>query len=243
VRAIRAFGRNFHDNAVMSYRTHETPDAIVLAPTTSTPTASVVWLHGLGADGHDFVPIVPDLRLPADLGVRFVFPHAPMRPVSLNRGLPMRAWYDIKELSIGAAEDAAGIGDSAARVDEYLQRERALGIAANRIVLAGFSQGGAMALHSGLRAAETLAGVLALSTYLPLRDRLTGEASGANRLTPILMCHGRHDPVLTIQIGRLSRDALLRQGYAVEWKEYDMQHQVCAEEIDDITQWLQRVLA
>jgi phospholipase/carboxylesterase len=227
----------------MSYRMQEDQDAVILTPVAVPTTASVIWLHGLGADGHDFVPIVPDLRLPADLGVRFVFPHAPKRAVSLNQGMHMRAWYDIKALSIGAIEDAAGITDSAARVDGYLQRERASGIAVNRIVIAGFSQGGAMALHSGLRCTQTLAGILALSCYLPLRDRLALEATEANHQTPILMCHGRHDPVLTIQIGRLSRDALLQQGFAVEWKEYDMQHQVCAAEIADIAQWFQRLLA
>jgi len=220
----------------------EDQDAVILTPATA-PTASVIWLHGLGADGHDFVPIVPDLQLPAALGVRFVFPHAPKRAVSLNQGMQMRAWYDIKALSMGAIEDAEGIADSAARVDGYLRRERACGIAANRIVIAGFSQGGAMALHTGLRCTQTLAGILALSCYLPLRDRLAAEATDANRQTPILMCHGRHDSVLTIQIGRLSRDALLQQGFAVEWKEYDMQHQVCAAEIADIAQWLQRLLA
>ncbi|HEY6456923.1 MAG TPA: alpha/beta fold hydrolase [Steroidobacteraceae bacterium] len=227
----------------MNHRTREDEDAVVLAPATITPDASVIWLHGLGADGHDFVPIVPDLRLPAALGVRFVFPHAPVRPVSLNQGLPMRAWYDIKLLSIGAAEDAAGIVDSAARVQGYLQREYAQGIAPGRIVLAGFSQGGAIALHCGARAAEPLAGILALSTYLPLRDRLAAEASAAGRTTPVLMCHGRNDPVVSIEYGELSRDALRQHGFTVEWREYAMQHEVCAREIDDISAWLRLVLA
>jgi phospholipase/carboxylesterase len=226
----------------MTYHTREDQDAVFLTPTAASPTASVIWLHGLGADGHDFVPLVPQLGLPAALSVRFVFPHAPVRAVSLNQGLRMRAWYDIKDLSIGAIEDAVGIADSAARLDGYLRREREQGIPANRIVLAGFSQGGAMALYSGLRRAESLAGVLALSTYLPLRDRLATEASDANRKTPILMCHGRHDPLVAIQIGRLSRDTLLQQGYAVQWNEYAMQHEVCTAEIDDIATWLQRLL-
>jgi phospholipase/carboxylesterase len=232
----------FHDNVTMKYRTREDDDAVILTPVSASPTASVIWLHGLGADGHDFVPLVPELRLPPALAVRFVLPHAPVRAVSLNYGLQMRAWYDIKAISADAIEDATGIADSAARLDEYLQRERAQAIPANRIVLAGFSQGGAMALYSGLRCAETLAGVLALSAYLPLRERLVAQASAANRKTPILMCHGRQDSVVTIQIGRLSRDALLREGYAVQWNEYAMQHEVCATEIDDIAIWLTRLL-
>ena len=227
----------------MPYRTREDEDAVVLVPATLTADASVIWLHGLGADGHDFLPIVPDLRLPAALGVRFVFPHAPVRPVSLNQGLPMRARYDIQLLSIGAAEDAAGIVDSAARVRGYLQREYAQGIAPGRTVVAGFSQGGAIALHCGARTPEPLGGVLALSTYLPLRDRLAAEASAAGRATPILMCHGRNDPVVAIEHGELSRDALRQQGFAVQWFEYPMQHEVCAREIDDIAAWLQRALA
>jgi phospholipase/carboxylesterase len=222
----------------MSYGLSEDEDAVLLSPSTGTATASVIWLHGLGADGHDFVPIVPDLRLPSTLAVRFVFPHAPVRAVSLNHGMAMRAWYDIKVLSIDSAEDAEGIAESAARVDRYLQRERALGIAPDRIVIAGFSQGGAMALHSGLRCEQPLAGILALSAYLPLRQRLAMEAGEANHRTPILMCHGRQDPVVAVQYGMLSRDALLQQGYDVQWKEYAMQHEVCAQEIADIAAWL-----
>jgi phospholipase/carboxylesterase len=226
----------------MKYHTREDQEAVFVTPATVTPTASVIWLHGLGADGHDFAQLVPHLQLPATLGVRFVLPHAPVRPVSLNQGMPMRAWYDIKALTAGAIEDAAGIADSAVRMESYVQREREHGIAAQRIVFAGFSQGGAMALHSALRYAEPLAGVLALSAYLALRDRLAIEGSAANRNTPILMCHGQYDPVLPLQIGQLSRDALLRQGYAVQWKEYAMRHEVCAEEIGDIALWLQQRL-
>ena len=225
----------------MTYRLQENEQAVLLTPD-DAPTASVIWMHGLGADGRDFVPIVPQLALAPAAAIRFVFPHAPLRPVTLNRGMSMRAWYDIRELSAGSVEDAAGILESAARLDGLIERERALGIRADRIVLAGFSQGGAMALQVALRYRESLAGVLALSTYLPMRDRLAGEASDANRTTPILMCHGRNDPVLTIQLGRLSRDALLALGYAVEWKEYGMQHEVCAEEISDIARWLKRRL-
>lgn len=225
----------------MTHRLLENEESVLLTPEVS-PTASVIWMHGLGADGRDFVPIVPQLGLAPANGVRFVFPHAPRRPVTLNRGMSMRAWYDIRELSGGSLEDAEGILESATRLDGFIERERALGIRADRILLAGFSQGGAMALQVALRYRESLGGVLALSTYLPLRDRLAREASEANRTIPILMCHGRNDPVLAIQLGRLSRDALLALGYAVEWKEYGMQHEVCAEEIGDIARWLRRRL-
>ena len=225
----------------MTYQLQENEQAVLLTPD-AAPTASVIWMHGLGADGRDFVPLVPQLGLAPAAGIRFVFPHAPRRPVTLNGGMPMRAWYDIRELSAGSLEDAAGILESAARLDGFIERERALGIRADRIVLAGFSQGGAMALQVALRYRESLAGVMALSTYLPLRDRLASEASEANRTISILMCHGRNDPVLTIQLGRLSRDALQALGYAVQWKEYDMRHEVCEEEIGDIARWLRKAL-
>ena len=227
----------------MRYQTREDQDAVILSPVAGPPDASVLWLHGLGADGHDFAPLIPLIELPPQLRIRFVLPHAPVRAVSLNQGLQMRAWYDIKALSDGAPEDAAGIAESGARVEGYIQREREQGIPAQRIVLAGFSQGGAMVLYSGLRCMQRLAGVLALSTYLPLRDRLACEASEANQHTPILMCHGRDDPVLTFQIGEMSRDALLRLGYAVQWREYRMRHEVCPAEIADIATWLQQVFA
>jgi phospholipase/carboxylesterase len=215
----------------------ESADAVVLAPATPA-TASVIWLHGLGADGNDFVPIVPELRLPPGLALRFVFPHAPMRPVTINNGMRMRAWYDIKELSASGAADEAGIRESAAILAKFIQRERDAGIAANRIVVAGFSQGGAIALHAALRHPERLAGVMALSTYLPLRATLAAEAAKANHDLPILMCHGSFDPVLPLQLGSTSRDLLLAAGYPVEWKEYPMQHQVCIDEIRDIAAWL-----
>jgi phospholipase/carboxylesterase len=225
----------------MSYRLEEHDDAVMLLPE-QPASACVIWLHGLGADGRDFVPIVPELRLPRALQVRFVFPHAPVRAVTINNGMRMRAWYDILELSLGRAEDAIGIRDSAARVEAMIARETAAGIAARRIVLAGFSQGGAIALQAGLRHGEALAGVLALSTYLPLQSSLAAEASAANRATPILMCHGRFDPLLPVQLGQLSRDALRALGYEVQWHEYPMQHQVCAEEIADVAAWLGGVL-
>jgi phospholipase/carboxylesterase len=225
----------------MSHRLQESVDAVLLAPA-ATATASVIWLHGLGADGHDFVPIVPELQLPPALAVRFVFPHAPMRPVTINNGMRMRAWYDIKVLSAGGPEDEAGIRDSATILARYIDKERGAGIAANRIVIAGFSQGGAIALHAALRHPERLAGVMGLSTYLPLRATFAAEAAAVNRDLPILMCHGRFDPMLPMQLGVASRDLLRGLGHAVEWKEYPMQHQVCPEEIRDIAAWLSAIL-
>jgi phospholipase/carboxylesterase len=204
-----------------------------------SPRASIIWLHGLGADGHDFEPIVPELGLPASLPVRFVFPHAPLMPVTINGSAVMRAWYDVTG---DGREDETGIRASQARVEALMAREKAGGIAAASIVLAGFSQGGAVALQTGLRYPERLAGLLALSTYLPLADKLAAEASPANRTVPILMCHGLHDPLIPQARALRSRDALRAVGYAVDWKEYPMPHAVCAEEIADIGRWLRRVL-
>jgi phospholipase/carboxylesterase len=225
----------------MKYRQSETSAAVFLEPE-SKPVASVIWLHGLGADGHDFVPIVPELELPGTLAVRFVFPHAPVRPVTINNGMRMRAWYDILALSGAARQDEGGIRDSAATLDSFIAREREGGIPARSVVVAGFSQGGAIALHGSLRYPERLAGVMALSTYLPLPERLADEASEANRDLPILMCHGTADPVLPLQMGEVSRDRLIAAGYPVEWKAYPMQHQVSLAEIADISGWLARQL-
>jgi phospholipase/carboxylesterase len=204
-----------------------------------SPRASIIWLHGLGADGHDFEPIVPELGLLGSLPVRFVFPHAPLMPVTINGFAVMRAWYDVTG---DGREDEAGIRASQSCVEALVAREKASGIGAASIVLAGFSQGGAVALQTGLRYPERLAGLLALSTYLPLADRLAAEASPANRTVPILMCHGLHDPLIPLARASQSRDALRALGYAVEWKEYPMPHTVCAEEIADIGGWLRRVL-
>jgi phospholipase/carboxylesterase len=220
----------------------ETADAVVLTPAMPA-TASVLWLHGLGADGHDFVPIVPELRLPASPAVRFVFPHAAMRAVTLNMGMRMRAWYDIRTLTAEGRADEAGLRESLARVAGLIAAERALGIASERIVIAGFSQGAATALHAALRHPEPLAGVLALSCYLPLQAALAAELSEANRATPIFMCHGQQDPVLPLALGLMARDWLRAAGYRVEWKEYPMQHQVCQPEIQDIGVWLRSRLA
>jgi phospholipase/carboxylesterase len=229
----------------MPYRPLESEDAIVLAPDRA-PVASVIWLHGLGADGYDFVPIVEELRLPASTPVRFVFPHAAMRPVTINNGFVMRAWYDI--LSLGPArdrgrtEDEAGVQESADAISRFVAAEAAAGVAEDRIVLAGFSQGGAMALHTALRHPRRLAGIMALSAYLPLQSQLAGEASPANRETPLLMCHGLRDGVVPLALGAGARDELQRLGYRVEWRTYPMDHQVSMEEIADISAWLQRVL-
>lgn len=206
------------------------------------PTAAVIWLHGLGADGHDFEPIVPELGLAATPAVRFVFPHAPMRAVTINGGAVMRAWYDIVSLDGVRREDDAGVRASQASVEALIARETSRGIPAGRLVLAGFSQGGAIALQTGLRHAERLAGIMALSTYLPLAATLLAEGSAANRDVPIFMAHGRHDGLIPIERATISREALRKAGYDVEWHDYAMEHAVCGEEIDHIAAWLRAVL-
>ena len=210
--------------------------------TAPQPTASVIWLHGLGADGRDFVPIIPDLGLPSDLAVRFVFPHAPHRPVTINRGYVMRAWYDIAETEFGRREDEAGIRESEQTVRALIQCETERGVASERIVLAGFSQGGAVVLHTGLRLPQRLAGIMALSTYLPLADTLKAEAHPANADVPIFMAHGTDDPIIPLALGESSADLLTRRGANLEWRTYEMEHSVCLDEIQDIAGWLTRVL-
>lgn len=205
------------------------------------PDAAVIWLHGLGADGHDFEPIVPELRLPESLRIRFVFPNAPLRAVTINGGMRMPAWYDILQLG-GGAEDEAGIRASQAQVEQLMAREQARGVPLPRIVLAGFSQGGAIVLHTGLRQPAPIAGIVALSTYLPLAGKLAAERSAASAGVPVFMAHGRHDPM--IQMGRAlaSREALEKLGYKVEWREYAMPHSVCVQEIADMAAFLVRIL-
>lgn len=225
----------------MSHQKTENDSGVTLEPK-SAANAAVIWLHGLGADGNDFVPIVPELDLPRHLQARFVFPHAEVRPVTLNGGMAMRAWYDILSLDRGGAQDEAGIRGAAARVDALIAEQEAAGVARERIVVAGFSQGGAIALHTGLRHPQQLAGVMGLSTYLPLDHTLEAEASAANRAMPILMCHGSRDPMLPMALGQGSCQHLARMGWAPEWREYPMEHQVCMEEIRDISEWLQRIL-
>lgn len=208
------------------------------------PSASIIWMHGLGADGNDFVPVVNELGLDGT-AVRFVFPHAPMRAVTINNGYVMRAWYDV---SFGDLEgksrrpDAVGIHESQESIAALVEREAGRGIASGKIVLAGFSQGGAIALQTGLRHPERLAGVMALSTYLPLADSLPLEAAPANKATPIFMAHGLFDPVVPLVMGAGSMTFLTGLGYGVEWHQYPMQHSVCAEEIGDIGAWLRKVL-
>ena len=208
--------------------------------TGASPRAAVIWLHGLGADGHDFEPLVPELGLPAAPALRFVFPHAPLQAVTINGGAVMRAWYDITG---DGRQDAAGIRASQTRVEALIARERARGIAARSIVLAGFSQGGAVALQTGLRHPERLAGILALSAYLPLPDTLAHEASEANRGVPIFMGHGTEDPLIPLSWATRSREHLVALGYAIEWREYQMPHSVCAEEIEDVGRWLSGILS
>ena len=211
--------------------------------TAPSPRAAVIWMHGLGADGYDFVDVPPALRLPESLAVRFVFPHAPMRPVTINGGMVMRAWYDIRPDAGARREDEPGLRQSQRQVEALIAREKARGVPAARIVLAGFSQGGAMALQTGLRHPERLAGIMALSCYLPLADRVAAEASAANRDVPIFLAHGTHDPLIPLTRARRARESLTGLGYAVEWHEYPMPHSVCDAEIRDIGAWLARILA
>jgi len=207
------------------------------------PTAAVIWLHGLGADGNDFVPIVGEMRLPAALPIRFVFPHAPVRPVTLNNGFRMRAWYDLSTGDITNRADVAGVRESQAHVEALIAREKARGIEARRIVIAGFSQGGVIALHTGVRHAERLAGIIALSTYVVLPEKLAEEASPANRDVPIFMAHGTFDPMVRPEWGEAGRKALTAVGFSVEWHTYPMPHSVVWEEIEAVSAFLARVLA
>jgi phospholipase/carboxylesterase len=210
--------------------------------TAPKPNAAVIWLHGLGADGHDFEPVVPELVRRGERAWRFIFPNAPVRPVTINGGMSMRAWYDLKGLDRRAAEDLAGFRDSDAQIRRLIAREGERGIPAGRIVLAGFSQGAAVSLYTAPRHPEALAGVMALSGYLPAEGPLRAERAPANDATPIFMAHGRGDAVLPMALGVQSRDYLSAQGYAVEWHDYPMAHAVCAEEIADIRDFLFRVL-
>ncbi len=216
-------------------------DAIQLE-TRPDPTVAVIWLHGLGADGSDFVPIVRELDLRGCPGIRFVFPHAPTMPVTINNGYVMRAWYDILGSQIDRKEDESGLRASQRAVELLIEREKSRGIASNRIILAGFSQGCAMTLQTGLRHPEKLGGLLCLSGYLPLFATIAAESHPVNQETPIFMAHGRMDPVIPIDRAEKSRDALRSLGYTVEWHDYAMPHSVCAEEVEDISLWFQQVL-
>lgn len=202
------------------------------------PQIAVIWLHGLGADGNDFVPMVPEIVAAGWPAVRFVFPHAPRRPITINGGMSMRAWYDITGMEIAQRQDEAGIRGSIGQVEALIGREIGRGIPASHIILAGFSQGAAMALSAGLRHPQRLAGIIALSGYLPLERELAGERSAANADVPIFIGHGSLDPVVPQTLGMLSRDFLRSHGYTVDWHSYTMAHQVCIEEIADLRAWM-----
>ncbi len=205
------------------------------------PVHAVIWLHGLGADGNDFVPIVEELALPP-LGIRFVFPHAPMRPVTINGGFVMRAWYDIAYQDLVMREDEAGIRQSQELVEQLIARERTRGVPMDNIVLAGFSQGGVIALQTGLRQSERLAGVMSLSAYLPLTGLVEKERNAANQGMPVFLGHGTADNIVALSLGLSTRDTLLKLGYDVGWHQYPMAHSVCPMELRDIGNWLSRVL-
>ena len=210
--------------------------------TTAAPTRAVIWLHGLGADGYDFVPVVKELEALGAPPARYVFPHAPMMPVTINDGFVMRAWYDIRTADLAQREDEQTIRDSQRSVEELIEREVQRGMPRSRVVLAGFSQGAAITLHTGLRQAEPLAGLIALSGYLPLADRLAAERHPASSEVPVLMAHGTDDPVVAVARASRSRDLLGSLGYEVSWHEYPMAHAVCAEEIEAIAAFLRRRL-
>jgi len=211
------------------------------------PDGAVIWLHGLGADGHDFEPIVPELQLDEFADIRFVFPHAPVRPVTINGGIPMRAWYDVMSLDRSGPQDEAGIRDSAEALAQLIQREHERGVPYDRIVVAGFSQGGAIAMHTAMRFAEKLAGLMALSTWMPLEATIDREVmqspESQPRDLPILMAHGSFDPMLPIAAGQHARDIMQKAGFDVQWHDYPMAHAVCAEEIAEIRRWLQSIFS
>lgn len=215
--------------------------ALVIEPKRDA-SASVIWLHGLGADGHDFEPIVPELGL-GDAPIRFIFPHAPERPVTINMGMRMRAWYDITAPDLSQGQDEAGTRESEQLLQAWIEHEVEQGIAADRIILAGFSQGGAIALHTGLRYPQRIGGIMALSTYLPLADSVADEKHAANADAPIFMAHGSEDPVIPLAFAEQSRDRLIELGHEVEWHQYPMPHSVCMEEVSAIGDWLKNQLA
>lgn len=211
------------------------------------PDGTVIWLHGLGADGHDFEPIVAELDLDKQADLRFVFPHAPVRPVTINGGIPMRAWYDVMSLDRSGPQDEAGIRDSAETLKQLIEREHDRGVDYDRVVLAGFSQGGAIAMHTAMRFPEKLAGLMALSTWMPLEATIDGEVmqspESQPRDLPVLMAHGSFDPMLPIAVGQHARDIMQKAGFNVQWHEFPMAHAVCAEEIAEIRRWLLSIFA
>ncbi|MCK5383115.1 MAG: dienelactone hydrolase family protein [Gammaproteobacteria bacterium] len=217
-------------------------DAVEINPA-GTPRACIIWLHGLGADGHDFEPLIPQLGLVDALGVRVVLPHAPRRPVTINGGSVMPAWYDIVAQDFNRGQDSAGICESEQQLQALIRREIESGIPAENILLAGFSQGGAIVLHTGLRYPQPLAGILALSSYLLQPDALAAEHAAVNDRIPIMMAHGTRDPVVPLSMAEQSREVLQQQGYRVAWHSYPMQHAVCPDEVRDIRDWLVQRLA
>lgn len=216
-------------------------DSITLE-TSKNPDASIIWLHGLGADGHDFESIVPELNLPESLKIRFIFPHAPSIPVTVNGGYVMPAWYDIYGGGVLDGEDEEGLRRSQKQIIELIEAENKKGVSAKRIILAGFSQGGAMTLFAGLRYPQKLAGLMVLSGYLPMAEALTAEMSEANAKTAVFMAHGKQDSVVPFKGARISKEFLLKRGLPVEWHEYAMQHSLHPQEIKDISAWIQRAL-
>jgi phospholipase/carboxylesterase len=224
-----------------AYRQLDTESEVTLEPAVAAQ-ATLILLHGLGADGWDFVPIADELRSPNLPAIRWIFPHAPMRPVTVNAGYVMRAWYDIKAFTPEGRADSAGLAESVERLHDYLRAETERGVPTSRTVVAGFSQGGAVALTGALSWPEQLAGILAMSTYLPFPERVSAERPVAGPRPPVLMCHGRRDGVVPVEMGLEARDALQGMGYAVDWHEYPMEHEVCAAELSEIRRWLIRVL-
>jgi len=217
-------------------------DAVVIEPE-GKADSSVILMHGLGADGFDFQTLVPELRLPPEPSIRWVFPHAPLRPVTINGGFRMRAWYDIVAIDPSVPEDESGIRESANAIGDLIQTEKKDGIKAQRIVIAGFSQGGAMALFTALRWPERLAGLAAMSCYLPLPDTLAAEAHPSSSTLPVFMAHGTLDPVVPLELGETARDRLRASGYGVSWHTYEMEHGLCMQEVADLREWLLGVLS
>lgn len=225
----------------MAIADRDLPECVV-TETGPDPERTVIWLHGLGADGHDFAPIVAQLDSARSRAVRFVFPHAPIRPVTVNGGMRMRAWYDIRGFEIARDQDHDGVADSIAIVEGLIRRERDRGLPSSAIVLAGFSQGGAIALRAGLARSEPLGGIVALSCYLLDADGLEGWLTSAGRRTPVFMAHGRFDPIVPLALGRHAAERMAQAGVAVEWSEWPMQHAVCPDEIAALDRWLARWL-
>lgn len=219
------------------------PATIDLNPTQSPPSGSVIWLHGLGADGNDFVPIADQFNIMEEYNLRFVFPHAPIRPITINGGALMRGWYDIAEMDLARKEDIEGVKSSKLLIDHLIDREIALGVPSTSIVLAGFSQGGAMALYTGLRSTKSLAAIMALSTYLPFANTLNIERNPNNNKLPIYMAHGLFDPIVPLMLGDMTRQQLQSLGYPVEWHTYPMPHTVTQEEISDMAQFLKKIFS